>query len=342
MVNKPPSPFRAPRSRRWTAVLFVVALAITSVATNALRPTAPAADAADGRTIEMTTPLPARGYWLPGDETIGFDVQCLDGEYYRETSEAGFSHFGYSGSDGFGHGVSPWAAEGSYQVVIDCVLPDEPDDPRSPLTVMHTETFTVEVGAATHLVATVGTTDGECATTDEITVAAGTEVFWCYTLQQNPEIRAGYDLFEEWSAEVDDRTIEHTVVDTLNGLLGTVEENEPSGPLDDGISTVMLGLSSATVTTEAITNTGTWSAVMVEYDYYDEREDTPMPDRSASARVLVAGDEAPDTTMAEPPTTTVPATSSTTVPAAPSSPRAIPTPAATAATPVADRPAYTG
>ncbi|MEO6988786.1 MAG: hypothetical protein ABI239_09065 [Aquihabitans sp.] len=339
MITSHSPSFRLPRSRGLMAVGFVAVLTLTSVATNALRPATPGADAADGRTIEMTTPLPARGYWLPGDETISFDVKCLDGEYYRETAEDDFSHYGHSGSDGFGYGVSPWAAEGSYEVVIDCVLPDEPDDPRSPYTVMDSETFTIEIGAATHLVATVGTVDGECATTEEITVAAGTEVFWCYTLHQNPEIRAGYDLFEEWSVEADYRSVEHTVVDTLNGMLGTVDENEPSGPLDVGISTVMLGLSSSTVATADVTNTGTWSAAMVELDYYDEREHTPMPARSASASVLITTDETPDTTTPDTTDTTEPNTS---VPATAAATDTTSAPAAAAATPVANRPTYTG
>lgn len=308
------------------AVLFVSVLALASVATNAFRPATPAADAADGRTFEMTTPLPGRGYWLPGDDTISFAVECLDGERRQSSSSEGFSDGGWTDNKGFGHGVADWAAEGTYEIVIDCVLEGDSS------TVKDSKTFTIEIGAATHLVATVGTVPGECATTPEITVEAGTEVFWCYTLQSNPELDDGYDPFWEFSAENDDHTIDHTVVDVLNGTLGTVNENDPSGPLDVGISSVMLGLSSSTVATDSVTNTGTWSSLMIRTEHQDPWERS-LPDRSASAQVIVADAESSNTT--------VPGTSNTTVPDTAGTGTTAP-PTATPASPVASQPAYTG
>lgn len=290
---------RPPASSAPISLIRKVAIAVTAVATMLVGlGSGTLSGAQEARSITMTTPVPERGYWLPEDPLMDFSVACLPGEGRRVEGDD-FSDHGWGGSDGFGLGVSREAAAGVYEVVVSCVSNGE---------VTYSQTFEIEIGEITSLRATVGTVPGECATTTEITVAPGTEVFWCFTLVPHPELQ-DLALFGWWDVA------QHAVSDSLNGSLGTVEV-DPALPLGSGVSSIQLGIESSTVAEDTVTNTGSWTTRLLEVDEQIEDE-KHTPERTASARVVVAAEE----------TTTAAATED----AAP-----------TAAAPVAAQPTYTG
>lgn len=297
---------RPPASSAPISLIRKVAIAVTAVATMLVGlGSGTLSGAQEARSITMTTPVPERGYWLPEDPLMDFSVACLPGEGRRVEGDD-FSDHGWGGSDGFGLGVSREAAAGVYEVVVSCVSNGE---------VTYSQTFEIEIGEITSLRATVGTVPGECATTTEITVAPGTEVFWCFTLVPHPELQ-DLALFGWWDVA------QHAVSDSLNGSLGTVEV-DPALPLGSGVSSIQLGIESSTVAEDTVTNTGSWTTRLLELDYSyvdfsDEQieDEKHTPVRTASARVVVAAEET---------------TTAATEDAAP-----------TAAAPVAAQPTYTG
>lgn len=264
---------RPPASSAPISLIRKVAIAVTAVATMLVGLGSGALSGAqEARSITMTTPVPERGYWLPEDPVMDFSVACLPGEGRRVEGDD-FSDHGWGGSDGFGLGVSREAAAGVYEVVVSCVSNGE---------VTYSQTFEIEIGEITSLRATVGTVPGECATTTEITVAPGTEVFWCFTLVPHPELQ-DLALFGWWDVA------QHAVSDSLNGSLGTVEV-DPALPLGSGVSSIQLGIESSTVAEDTVTNTGSWTTRLLEVDEQIEDE-KHTPERTASARVVVAAEE---------------------------------------------------
>lgn len=264
---------RPPASSAPISLIRKVAIAVTAVATMLVGlGSGTLSGAQEARSITMTTPVPERGYWLPEDPLMDFSVACLPGEGRRVEGDD-FSDHGWGGSDGFGLGVSREAAAGVYEVVVSCVSNGE---------VTYSQTFEIEIGEITSLRATVGTVPGECATTTEITVAPGTEVFWCFTLVPHPELQ-DLALFGWWDVA------QHAVSDSLNGSLGTVEV-DPALPLGSGVSSIQLGIESSTVAEDTVTNTGSWTTRLLEVDEQIEDE-KHTPERTASARVVVAAEE---------------------------------------------------
>ena len=264
---------RPPASSAPISLIRKVAIAVTAVATMLVGlGSGTLSGAQEARSITMTTPVPERGYWLPEDPLMDFSVACLPGEGRRVEGDD-FSDHGWGGSAGFGLGVSREAAAGVYEVVVSCVSNGE---------VTYSQTFEIEIGEITSLRATVGTVPGECATTTEITVAPGTEVFWCFTLVPHPELQ-DLALFGWWDVA------QHAVSDSLNGSLGTVEV-DPALPLGSGVSSIQLGIESSTVAEDTVTNTGSWTTRLLEVDEQIEDE-KHTPERTASARVVVAAEE---------------------------------------------------
>lgn len=264
---------RPPASSAPISLIRKVAIAVTAVATMLVGlGSGTLSGAQEARSITMTTPVPERGYWLPEDPLMDFSVACLPGEGRRVEGDE-FSDHGWWGSAGFGLGVSREAAAGVYEVVVSCVSNGE---------VTYSQTFEIEIGEITSLRATVGTVPGECATTTEITVAPGTEVFWCFTLVPHPELQ-DLALFGWWDVA------QHAVSDSLNGSLGTVEV-DPALPLGSGVSSIQLGIESSTVAEDTVTNTGSWTTRLLEVDEQIEDE-KHTPERTASARVVVAAEE---------------------------------------------------
>lgn len=106
-------------------------------------------------------------------------------------------------------------------------------------------TITVNYTPSIKLTKTVGTAQGVCATTDEITVTAGTTVYYCYTVENT-----GNTTFNS-----------NTLHDDKLGL--TVLFNSTQLTLEPGqiTDTVSLGTSSlqAVITTDTL-NTATWTA----------------------------------------------------------------------------------
>lgn len=264
---------RPPASSAPISLIRKVAIAVTAVATMLVGlGSGTLSGAQEARSITMTTPVPERGYWLPEDPLMDFSVACLPGEGRRVEGDE-FSDHGWWGSAGFGLGVSREAAAGVYEVVVSCVSNGE---------VTYSQTFEIEIGEIASLRATVGTVPGECATTTEITVAPGTEVFWCFTLVPHPELQ-DLALFGWWDVA------QHAVSDSLNGSLGTVEV-DPALPLGSGVSSIQLGIESSTVAEDTVTNTGSWTTRLLEVDEQIEDE-KHTPERTASARVVVAAEE---------------------------------------------------
>lgn len=256
-------------------------------------------DAADGRVFEMTTPEPERGYWLAG-ESVGFRVECLDGEDYDRVWLDEIGSGGWAGGSEWGQSIDPWAAPGVYEWVLECSDADG--------NVVDSETFTIEVGAATSLIATVGTVAGECATTTEIEVDEGTEVHWCYRLLPHPDLED--DLFYDWGWD----EIEIEITDTVNGALGTVSRDGDATLPVDGLTLLDVGLSSSGVVTADVANTGTWTVTFRAIDD-DETESFSMVPVSDTAQVRVTGTETP--TPNEPTTPTTPAPPAAPLPSAP-------------------------
>lgn len=263
---------RSPRPvRRPLRLLAAFALATVAFAPTVGGP----ADAADGRVFEIT-PVPERGYFLPG-ERIDVMVTCLEGESYERVWHDDLGSGGWAGSDGWGQLIDPYAPPGAYEWVIECTNADGE--------VVDSATFVTEVGPAARLVATVGTVAGECAETTEITVEAGTEVHWCYHLVPDPELED--DIFHEWGWT----EIRQQVADTLNGTLGEdVQDGDATLPTE-GITSIELGFLSSTVVDEDVDNTGTWSVTFGEYDDDDGWRRFSMADLSATARVIVATED---------------------------------------------------
>ena len=114
-------------------------------------------------------------------------------------------------------------------------------------TVSFTDTATVNVvNPSIVMTKTVGTDPATCATTDNITVAAGTDVYYCYTVTNNGDVTLPlHDL-------VDDKL--GTLLDDFAFDLA------PSA----SVNTVAAGLTISVTASASITNTAEWTAFVDE------------------------------------------------------------------------------
>ena len=292
MTSTPSSPAVArPVPRVRSTLATVAALALVAAAT-LLMPTAAssqagaAVDPADGPLYaDGVVPFSGTCPEDPGVDWLDVDLTFSDPSYDRTTvaSVDGVTWTaasGYLGSDEAltmtvsvdcsGTGEGPFA-EGTFDLVAPSVA----------------------------LELTVGTVEGECATTSAIEVTAGTTVYWCYTVSSASA--RGYSA--------------HTLVDDVDG---TILDEEPYGLDGDGsVSSLELGLTLSDTATEDLVRTGTWTLLGCDGICW------PIDDATASAQVTVLAedDPAPTTTEVEeapsPDPTPAPAPAAQPVPAAP-------------------------
>ncbi len=141
-------------------------------------------------------------------------------------------------------------AEGVYEANL-CVLSNDPDPGPGNGTelVIVPVTLTVEaapVEPAIELVKTVGTVPGVCAATDEITVAAGTTVYYCYEVTNTGNVTLN-------SHDLEDDEL-GTIFSGLNHALTP----------GSSVNTVQAGLSIPAVINATTTNLATWMAYNVK------------------------------------------------------------------------------
>src|SRR5690625_1190188 len=207
------------------------------------------AAADSGLELEMHD-IPDRGYYLAGDYVHytcecgeGSDLKLDDPDLFYEAGSAGASPFNMS--LGFGN------PSGSHAIKLTCTDSDTGEK--------ETKTITFEVRESLELVATVGTVSGECAATTEITVAAGTEVYWCYTLRAVPELEIDRDITDFWSL--------HEISDAIGGA--AIPPFTTSGLGND---TIILStdhnVERASIVDEDITNHVAWT--VSEFDSDEE------------------------------------------------------------------------
>jgi uncharacterized repeat protein (TIGR01451 family) len=149
-------------------------------------------------------------------------------------------------------------ATGEYTADL-CIASNDPDEPVVTVPV----TMTV-VAPAIELDKTVGTEEGVCAVTDAIEVVAGTEVFYCYTVENVGDTILYY----------------HTLNDSALGVLFA------DMPYELGVGASYSYIHSAVPITESVVNTGTWYAYLELGGYYVSAVDT------ASVSVLPEPEEA--------------------------------------------------
>jgi hypothetical protein len=123
------------------------------------------------------------------------------------------------------------AAPNTYPITIDgseCSYPDG--------------TLTIAIPQSISLVKTVGTVAGVCATTTAITVAAGTTVYYCYTVTNNTGQKLGV----------------HDLTDDKMGAILTLAAYDliPGA----SVNTVTLGKTVSTSINATTKNTATWTA----------------------------------------------------------------------------------
>ena len=305
MTSIPSSPTVArpvPRVRSTlatVATLALVAAATLLMPTTASSQAAAAVDPADG-------PLYADGVVFfsgtcpedPGVEWLDVDLTFSDPSYDRTTiarvdGVSWSAASGYLGSDEAltmtvsvdcsGTGEGPYA-EGTFELLAPSVA----------------------------LELTVGTVEGECATTSAIEVAAGTTVYWCYTVTS---------LSGGWNNG-------HTLIDDVDGTI--LDEEIYDLPGGESVDSVELGLTLSDTVTADLVRTGTWTLLGCDGPCF------PSGDATASAQVTVLTDD--DPTPPAPPTTEDDET-----PAPDATPDSDPAPAAApAAQPVSATPTYTG
>ena len=138
-------------------------------------------------------------------------------------------------------------------------------------------TITVALVESISLEKTVGTTAGECATTSSITVAAGTTVYYCYTVTND----TGSTL------------VSHSLSDDqLGDVLTDVAQDLAAGA---SANTVALGVTASAEIDETTTNTATWTAFNGEEGVFSA---------TATATVTVSPDAPPAVAAEEEPTFT--------------------------------------
>ncbi len=127
-----------------------------------------------------------------------------------------------------------------------------------------TATVTVEdPNPSIAVTATVGTTDGVCATETNIAVDLGTDVYFCYTATNDGNVP--FDM--------------HTVADTLNGTLLTDKAHDLAP--GDSVTSVALGATSSTAVTGDVTTTVTWTAT-------GTTPELPLPDKLVASATVTA------------------------------------------------------
>lgn len=230
------------------------------------------AAADSGLELEMHD-IPDRGYYLAGDYVHytfacgeGSDLKLDDPDLFYEAGSAGASPFNMS--LGFGN------PSGSHAIKLTCTDSDTGEK--------ETKTITFEVRESLELVATVGTVSGECAATTEITVAAGTEVYWCYTLRAVPELEIDRDITDFWSL--------HEISDAIGGA--AIPPFTTSGLGNDRIIlSTDHNVERASIVDEDITNHVAWT--VSEFDSDEEASEENLNwdySLTATAVALVAAD----------------------------------------------------
>jgi|GEM_PF-1344800 len=134
-------------------------------------------------------------------------------------------------------------ASGTYTANL-CITSNDPDPGPGNETelVIVPVTLTVQAEPAIEIVKTVGVDPGVCSTESSITVPAGTEVYYCYTVTNTGDVTLNFhDL-------VDDQL--GTIFSGLNYAL------TPGSSID----TVAAGLTISAIITEPTLNTATWTA----------------------------------------------------------------------------------
>jgi uncharacterized repeat protein (TIGR01451 family) len=121
------------------------------------------------------------------------------------------------------------------------------------------------------LTKTVGTEEGVCASTDSIDILAGSEVFYCYTVENTGDITLTY----------------HTLADNALGvLLYDVPYDLSPG---DSYSYIH-----AAVITETVVNTGTWYAYLTQQGYYVSAVDDATVTILPEADLMITKVDNPD------------------------------------------------
>ncbi len=194
--------------------------------------------------------IPAGGAAAPGDKDAPLGEGCGGG------GDIPWLDIGTQGDGGFGGGnLPPGGSEttdmmfksfgleqGNYTATL-CISSNDPDEPE----ILIPLTLTV-VPAIPDLsfVATVGTAAGVCAGSDTITVAPGTDVYYCYAVTNSGNITLPL----------------HDLSDTLAGSI----LNDFPFALGPGASvdTVGAGLEISATINSTTTNTGTWNAFSID------------------------------------------------------------------------------
>ena len=127
-----------------------------------------------------------------------------------------------------------------------CIRSNDPDNgpgnETSLVQVPVTLTVTVQVNPSIALTKTVGTTSGVCATTDDITVAAGTTVYYCYEVANTGDVTLNlHDLADSELGTI------------FSGLNYTLTPGS-------SVNTVQAGLSIPAVINVTTVNAATWTA----------------------------------------------------------------------------------
>ncbi len=123
------------------------------------------------------------------------------------------------------------------------------DDPGVSATDVATVTVQTSTGPAVSLVKTVGTTPGVCATGDNITVTAGTEVYYCYQVENTGDVTFNF----------------HDLVDSD---LGTILNDFPYTLAPGAFSPEVIVPATPMAT---VTNVATWTALTALGTYaYDD------------------------------------------------------------------------
>lgn len=139
-------------------------------------------------------------------------------------------------------------ADGTYNANL-CVTSNDPDagpGNGTNLVIVPVELEVVPgLNAAINLTKTVGTVPGVCATTDEITVGAGTTVYYCYVVENTGDVTLNF----------------HDLVDSE---LGTILNDFPFALAPGAFSPEVIVPQTVVAT---VTNTATWTAVTALGDY---------------------------------------------------------------------------
>lgn len=240
------------------------------------------ASAVDGPTLTQLK-VPERGYYLAGD-MFEYSWACPEGQNIDVESPELDYKLGGSGGGWFGMDLGFDSEPGMYEVVLTCIDRETGEK--------ETDSFEFEVRPSMELIASVGTVADECATTTEISVPAGTEVFWCYELRVVPEVVFG--------APDPSYVANHSITDSLPGVgIDRFDtENLTTGTV---ISTIARGITRSSVVHTPIVNDVSWTKTL----FSDGKEESTFTIR-AQAIVNIAETPVPDPEDGETPTVTDP------------------------------------